>query len=939
VLLNSHQANLASSYDIIFQPYFSTGSSARYYGLETQTTWAWDTEPALEGWNLVHLPYEQEVGQADGTVTLASTHSRTVTTYSTSSNRVGWVEQIEHDAQGQADHDSDGWTDDNPSSDEYVTYSYTFPGTGLLQVEANYGGQRTRRSDFKRGTQSGASWDDGAGGWNVEYTATVSSNTGLVTAATDANGNTTRFRYDKQGRLTHTEPPVGAYRDVSYALSSSPPTITETIGGTTSTYTYDGLGRLTAAETSNGTGATAILEQEHDGFDRVEREYLPHTGTAGGWTDTTIDVLGRVTHISQDNGSGVTLDTYTAYSWPSVDYTDAVGHTTTTTLDSYNQAALVTPPDGVTLEALGVGSAALTGRLVDLVDTTSAIALQQLTYTDQAGRPWYFSDWQSGGRVFQRDTAGDVTCTWDDNGDYTVTAFDLQGRPDTLTYGSDCAPIAAPDVSWTYDGDAVPGLTGFSSTNALGRLSAVKDEAGFVEFAYDAGGRIVATRRTGLDLAAGFEATLTRGFDGEGNLDDQVLTFNGGTFQVTSTYGPGNRVETIGLKVTDAPGTLQRYGILVDATYHPSGVPETLTYANGVSETFDFDAYGRPDHVYTTGASDDLDLVYTYDANGHVETLTDTDGTDTYTVDSLGRLTDVTYGDDGTVISYTYDDAGNMTERAGDYAGTFSGLSYSYNHRDDWSWDAAGNLTNDGARSFIWTPDGQLRSANDGSSLMLAGYDAAGRRVVESNLSAVGTTESTFELYDPQGQLVARFVSLGGSWGLQEFYVHAAGRPIAVLSGGSSKELRWLHQDVAGSTRMLTNRGGVTVGTREFLPYGSERAASGTIAGTAFSYAGHEEFNDLGVADFGARSLHEALPRFMSPDRVALGSMGDPQSFNRYVYGANNPVSYVDPGGNFPWLMAAGVLASESIESVLPPPVLSSHERTEYCGWWRGAAG
>jgi RHS repeat-associated protein len=907
--------NLASSYDVIAQPYFSTSSSARYYGLETQSTWAWSSEPALDGWNLIRLPSERSVGQGDGTGTLASTRDETITTYSTTAGRLGWVSRVEQLAQGQADYDGDSVTDNNPSADEYVSYSYSFTGSDSFEVEADFGGERTLRTSYSRGTQLETAWANGTT-WDIDNSASVHASSGLVTDSTDASGNTTKYRYDLQGRLTRVTPPVGTVRWIDYSLSASPATITQTIGASESIFTYDGLGRLASVQTDNGTGAVAVVEQEHDGFDRITKDYMPHSGTSAGWIKRTTDVLGRVTRLSQDDGSGVTLDTYTDYSWPTVDQTDAVGETTSTTVDSYGQAALVSPPEGVTLEALGVGSSAVTGQLVDVVDFVDGTVLQQITYTDQSGRPWYFTDWQSGGRVFQRNAAGDVVCEWDDNGDHTVTRFDTQGRPEALTYGSSCAPVAVPDVAWTYDGDSVSGVTGFAYANAEGRVNAVQDEAGTQEFSYDVGGRVVATRRTGSDLASGFEASLDRDFDGEGNLDDQTLSFDGETWQILSTYGPGNRVERIRIVFTDGDGASTVASILDDATYHPNGVPKTLTYANGVVETLTADAYGRPERVYTTGATQDMDLVYTFDANGRVETLTDADGSDVYTVDKLGRLTAVAYGDDTTSVSYVYDDSGNMTERSGDYSGTFSGLNYSANHRTDWSWDAVGNLTHDGTSSFIWTPSGQLRSSNDGNVVLLAGYDAGGRRVVQSEISPSGSIERQFELYDPQGLLVARFVSLGGGWHLKELYVHAAGRPIAVLSRGSTDEMRFLHQDVSGSTRMLTNRGGATVGTREFLPFGGERQAAGMITGTAFSFAGHEEFNDLGTADFGLRPFHEQLPRFMSPDRVALGSPSDPQSFNRYSYGANNPVSFVDPGGDFAVpLLIFGALKAYDIAS------------------------
>jgi len=57
---------------------------------------------------------------------------------------------------------------------------------------------------------------------------------------------------------------------------------------------------------------------------------------------------------------------------------------------------------------------------------------------------------------------------------------------------------------------------------------------------------------------------------------------------------------------------------------------------------------------------------------------------------------------------------------------------------------------------------------------------------------------------------------------------------------------------------------------------------------------------ETGLTDFGARQVeHERAPRFTSPDPT-LGAnfvLTNPQTFNLYTYGLNNPLKFIDPNG------------------------------------------
>jgi RHS repeat-associated protein len=64
-------------------------------------------------------------------------------------------------------------------------------------------------------------------------------------------------------------------------------------------------------------------------------------------------------------------------------------------------------------------------------------------------------------------------------------------------------------------------------------------------------------------------------------------------------------------------------------------------------------------------------------------------------------------------------------------------------------------------------------------------------------------------------------------------------------------------------------------------------------------FTGKERDAETGLDYFGARYFSGAQGRFTSPDPPLLDQhIDDPQSWNLYAYGRNNPLRYVDPTGN-----------------------------------------
>lgn len=64
-------------------------------------------------------------------------------------------------------------------------------------------------------------------------------------------------------------------------------------------------------------------------------------------------------------------------------------------------------------------------------------------------------------------------------------------------------------------------------------------------------------------------------------------------------------------------------------------------------------------------------------------------------------------------------------------------------------------------------------------------------------------------------------------------------------------------------------------------------------------FTGKERDQETRLDFFGARYMSGAQGRFTSSDRIS-GWPSQPQSWNQYAYGLNNPIRYIDPTGMFP---------------------------------------
>ncbi|MHB8921606.1 MAG: RHS repeat protein, partial [Halothiobacillus sp.] len=194
------------------------------------------------------------------------------------------------------------------------------------------------------------------------------------------------------------------------------------------------------------------------------------------------------------------------------------------------------------------------------------------------------------------------------------------------------------------------------------------------------------------------------------------------------------------LSYTDAAGQTTRY------TYNAAGQRTSETDPLGNVTTYVYDSNGYLQKVIN--ANGKIQNSYTYDAFGHVASVTDSEGhTQQYSYDALNRLTAITYPDgtqrrvtwdkldpiamtdrEGRTTAYAYDSVRDLISKT-DPLGQITRLGYYANGKLQSLTDPNGNTT-------AWARDIQGRVVSrtypDGSQTGYA-YDVAGRLVDRSD--------------------------------------------------------------------------------------------------------------------------------------------------------------------------------------------------------------
>jgi len=303
-----------------------------------------------------------------------------------------------------------------------------------------------------------------------------------------------------------------------------------------------------------------------------------------------------------------------------------------------------------------------------------------------------------------------------------------------------------------------------------------------------------------------------------------------------------------------------------------------------------------------TGGTGGYSLRLTYAPDGDILSANDSvNGNWTYSYDPFNRLVGTNQNSGQFIYSYVYDRYGNRWQQNGFYHPPNLSFTGNNNRIDGYSYDAAGNLLNDGTHSYFYDAenrivqvDGTLGNCSTATACYI--YNAEGQRIRKTT----GSTSVDF-LYDLAGHEIAQ-VSSAGVW--QRGEVYAGGRHLASYSNSTTY---FTHADWLGTERARTTATGAVYETCTSLPFGDFLTCSGSDP-SPMHFTGKERDSESSLDYFGARFDSSSMGRFMSADPIVVTGrrLADPQRLNLYAYARNNPLRYTDPTGMDLWEKGCG---------------------------------
>jgi RHS repeat-associated protein len=765
-------------------------------------------------------------------------------------------------------------------------------------------------------------------------------NGGVLTSYEDVNGNTTTYSYTANGadplyRLKEVIPPIESPTTYTYHTGSLPwyAATTQLVWG--SYYAYhqvnlDGLGRAVATTDSDPNSPVnyryAITTYNSVGqVASVTNPYFcdgtncsPADATYG-FTTYNYDALGRVADVGST--PAVTLPdgntNHIVYTNRAKLVTDGAGIQRASQSDGLGRLQYVCDGIGAVAQANNASPSTCSG--VDgspsgFLATYGYDALNNLTsasvgaHSGYSGQTRSFTyDGLSRMLTSTNPESGTVTNVYDTGsaGDlFTTTLPKPNASSGTVTAcygswsGSSCTSsgwdamhrltyVSFSDgsnpIGYAYDSNNVWGTP---VNNPKGRMVLANHATqGAALFSYDTGGRLINTWQcTPINCgSSSYPLSYTYNYV---NQPQATTDAAGNTF--SKAYNAAGEVTSVQSSKT---GTNYPQYLLTNISYNALGEVVSATYGDGIVRTNTYDKMGRPTEIQDgTTSSPTYRLYLTYYGNGNVKTFNDTvSGYYYFTYDAFNRLVSST--NTAQSYSWTYDQFGNrwhQDKTAG--SGYTVDLSFNNSNRittGGFSYDAAGNLLKDGSGcNPCWGYDaaGNLVSSSYGSSAASYSYDALGRRVEKVS---GGTT------YD--------FV-LDGSNPLDEYQGSVWPTVWSRTNGGvftyANGTTYFNRSDNIGTPRVSTDYTGAVKRTETMGPFGdgfTESYAGLDFTGFAAGVWDQENNGD----HFGAREYAKTQGRWLTPDPAGLAAVdpSNPQTWNRYAYVTNNPVSLSDPSG------------------------------------------
>ena len=724
---------------------------------------------------------------------------------------------------------------------------------------------------------------------NLDHLLGVTENaltSGCTTGRTDCNV-TTQYQYDRAGNRTAIIDARGNLRRTSYDAADRPTTATDALNRATS-WDYDVGGRVTTQH--DPRGAANDLSYQYDGLDRRLETNASNLGTltaqydalgrrlsmadSTGTTSFGYDALGRMTQLNAPAGTDGSVSRLSYAYNARGDRTQLTYPGTGAPVIGYSyfadgQLQSVTQ-SGTTLATYAYDSA---GRLAQLARLSGSTGITNYRY-DKADRPTAVQTSVNG------TTVAGVSYTVDRQGLRTQATETLPASPAPSSTRIKTITLEGASLSDSFSGATVNGSVQLDSAAPLKGSYAAKVNAtsSYLTQGFGNAGELYMSFYLRVDTApasgsTGYVAQILSGSTSQGNL--QLV--NGGT-STTAKLVLRNGTTTIGSQSAAlTKGSVYRVvlhqktgsGNAIVEAYLATGDGTLTKFAGSSTQTLSAQATTiRVGSISSTTAAavtvDDIAL-----DSGTLPPASTAASTRaiSYSYDGLLRLTGATESGSSTnSYSYQYDLAGNRTSVTAN--GTTTSLSYdAANQVIGWSYDAAGNLLNDGVTSYTY--DALNRAVTTGSTTNQ--YNADGVLVQQ------GTTRYVQDLAVPLSQILSDGTTS---------YVYGQARLFA-LNGGTRT---WYTTDALGSVRQILSDAGAAQGSVLYDPWG--QVQRGTVP--TFGFTG--ELQQGSQVYLRARWYNTQRGTFTSKDSFA-GWPEQPYSLMPYQYAYANPVLLTDASG------------------------------------------
>lgn len=747
---------------------------------------------------------------------------------------------------------------------------------------------------------------------------------------TDFDGKTSHIDYDAFGREIETISGDGIVTTTRYiscedeaACQRSPEAsykVTVDSGGLPSTEVYyDKLNREILSRTQlqfDQNWQSVETKYTPEGY--LSRTSLPYLGnSATHWTTyTNYDALGRVGLVTRPDGGSTATEYSTVDGQQRVQVTETVvpadGPETTRVVQSFFDARGLLVKK---IEAVGSDEEIIMEFDYDAMGNRDWVRVggkEEETTTsifDNAGNLVQLNDPSTGISKYTYAANGDLLTQLDAKKQLLTYTYDLFSRPKTLQEGthyrakktywyydnnSKCNSGGAPQTYQTYVGkvcreysiyDSVSKYYRYDSRGNLAHTKLLVDnKTSNYHARYDKYNRLESER---LDSGITLNYNYQNGYLNsvihqdkplwEATEEDEfgnVTAYNlGNSLNGLNSYDPmSGRLSGLSVGLESNPNSIQsnQYQWNSDGTLYsrewqkPS--PQT--------ETFGYDAQKRLTEVTSKNAIR-YSRNYGYELNGNIKSKTEIAGDLVYGGKDVGPYAVSKAGD----VSYHYDENGNITLRDPDGAGAHAGHKIEYN---------------------LFNKPTSIED-DKGKTLFSYGTDLSRNKQVRLDNGTVGLTTyyvnggRVEKRYSPSDSVLEQITYIGDFAQLTEY-----GTLEAYENNTQSQTWNYLHRDHLGSIEAITDENGaiaVSEGKPQYFSYdafGQPRAELGEISTRGFT--DHEHLTESGLIHMNGRVYDPLISRFLSAD-IMVQAPDFSQSYNRYSYVWNNPLSLYDPSG------------------------------------------